>query len=303
MTEFTDIRDDHWLLRRAPAAWRPYLRLARIDRSIGTLLLLWPCWWSLAMAAEGWPDPLLLFLFALGALIMRSAGCCWNDIADRDFDGRVERTRRRPIPAGELSVGQAVGFMIALSLAGFAILLTFNTFAIWVGVASLVTVAVYPFMKRFTWWPQFFLGLAFNWGALLGWAAVRGELGWPPILLYLGGIAWTLAYDTIYAHQDKEDDLAVGIKSTALLFGANTHRMLWYFFMAALCLIGGAALWAGLDRWFLLGFALAALQVVWQVTTLDIDDQEDCLKKFQSNHIFGILIFLSLMAGSVLASD
>ena len=230
---FTDIPDGGWIARHAPARLRPYLRLARLDRPIGTWLLLWPCWWSLAMAssgassgasseansaasfaaAPGWPDPWLLAAFAVGALVMRGAGCAWNDITDRDYDGQVERTRRRPIPSGELSIGQAAAFMVLLALIGLNILLRFNNFAMLIGVMSLAPVVIYPFMKRITWWPQVFLGLAFNWGALLGWAAVRGEITLAPVLLYAGGIAWTLGYDTIYAHQDKVDDALIGIKS------------------------------------------------------------------------------------------
>ncbi|HZD26771.1 MAG TPA: UbiA family prenyltransferase, partial [Alphaproteobacteria bacterium] len=194
---FTDIPTRGWIAERAPGWARPYLRLARLDRPIGTWLLLWPCWWSLALASGGRPDPVLLVLFALGALVMRGAGCAWNDITDRNYDGRVERTRGRPIPAGELTVVRAAGFMVLLALIGLAVLLTFNRFAVWIGAASLLPVVIYPFMKRITWWPQFFLGLAFNWGALLGWAAVRGSLDWPALVLYVGGIAWTLGYDTI----------------------------------------------------------------------------------------------------------
>ncbi len=300
MQDYTDIREDHWLLRLAPAPARPYLRLARLDRPIGTLLLMWPGWWALALAADGLPDPLMLLLFAVGALVMRGAGCCWNDITDKDYDGRVERTRGRPIPSGQVSVAQAAGFMVLLSLIGLAILLSFNNFAILIGVLSLVTVAVYPFMKRVTWWPQFFLGLAFNWGALLGWAAVQGELAWPALLLYLGGIAWTLGYDTIYAHQDKADDHLIGLKSSALRLGPATRRWLWYFYMTALGLFAAAGLAAGLNRWFLLGFAAAALQLIWQVLSLDPNDPADCHSKFKSNNWFAWIVFLSFITGAAL---
>ncbi len=225
----TDIRADDWIARRAPGFARPYLRIARADRPIGWWLLLWPCWWSVAMASEAWPSPWLMALFLVGAVVMRAAGCCWNDIADRDFDGRVERTRTRPIPAGDLTVLQAGLFMVLLALVGLAVLLSFNRFAILVGVVSLAPVAIYPFMKRVTWWPQFFLGIAFNWGALLGWAAVRGSLEWPALLLYLGGIAWTLGYDTIYAHQDKEDDALLGLKSSAIHLGRGPAPRFGFF--------------------------------------------------------------------------
>ncbi len=296
---FTDIPDTGWVAR-APAWVRPYLRLARLDRPIGTWLLLWPCWWSLALAAEGWPDPVLLVLFGIGALLMRGAGCCWNDIADRDIDGLVERTATRPIPAGELTVRQAVGCMVLLALVAFAILLTFNPFAILVGVASLSTVAIYPFMKRFTWWPQFFLGLAFNWGALLGWAAVRGEIGWPAVLLYVGGIFWTLGYDTIYAHQDKEDDALVGVKSSARRLGGATRPALWLFYGAALALFAVAIWLTAPAIWVGPFLAVAAAQLAWQAATVRLDSPASCLAAFRSNNLFGLLLFAGIVAGRVL---
>jgi 4-hydroxybenzoate polyprenyltransferase len=297
----TDIRADDWIARRAPAWARPYLRIARVDRPIGWWLLLWPCWWSVALASERWPSPLLLALFLAGAVLMRAAGCCWNDIADRDFDGRVERTATRPIPAGEMTVLQAGLFMAALALVGLAILLSFNGFAVWVGIASLGPVAVYPFMKRITWWPQFFLGIAFNWGALLGWAAVRGSLDWPALLLYLGGIAWTLGYDTVYAHQDKEDDALVGLKSSARRLGPATQPVLFVFYAVASLGFGWAGLSAGLHWAFGVGFLLAAAQLAWQAARLRIDDPADCLAKFKSNMLFGWLLFAAIVAGRVLA--
>ncbi|HUF88242.1 MAG TPA: 4-hydroxybenzoate octaprenyltransferase, partial [Thermohalobaculum sp.] len=239
----------NWVDDWAPPAWRPYLRLARADRPIGTWLLLIPCWWgiTLAIIAEGW-RPIDLWLFpacAIGAFVMRGAGCTWNDISDREIDGRVARTRSRPIPSGQVRLWQAVAFMVALSLAGLAVLVTFNSFAVWLGVISLVPVCIYPFAKRFTWWPQIFLGIAFNWGALLGWAAHTGGLSLPPIYLYLAGIAWTLHYDTIYAHQDREDDALIGVRSTALLFGAETPQWLWLFTGIAVIFAALAALFAG----------------------------------------------------------
>ena len=295
LPERSDICQDHWLLRLAPAPAKPYLRLARLDRPIGTWLLLWPCWWSLALAADNWPDPLLLLLFAVGAVVMRGAGCCWNDIADRDIDGNVARTAGRPIPSGEVSVLAAAIFMVLLGLIGLAILSSFNRFAILIGIASLATVVVYPYMKRITWWPQFFLGLAFNWGALLGWAAVRGELGWPPLLLYLGGIFWTLGYDTIYAHQDKEDDALIGVRSTALRLGDASKPWLTLFFGLALTLFAVSASLAGLPPPYLLAIALAAIQCSWQIGTLDLNDPDDCLAKFNSNTLFGWILFLGFI--------
>jgi 4-hydroxybenzoate polyprenyltransferase len=276
--------------------------LARLDRPIGWWLLLWPCWWSVALASEGWPSPMLMALFLVGAVVMRAAGCCWNDIADRDFDGRVERTASRPIPSGEIGVPQAGLFMAALALVGLAILFSFNRFAFLIGIASLGPVAVYPFMKRITWWPQFFLGLAFNWGALLGWAAVRGSLDWPALMLYLGGIAWTLGYDTIYAHQDKEDDALLGLRSSALRLGPATRPALFAFYALALAGFGAAALLAGGLHWaFAVGYAAAAGQLAWQAATLKVDDPADCLAKFKSNTLFGWLLLSGLVAGRVLA--
>jgi len=302
---FTDISEQGWIAQHAPARLRPYLRLARLDRPIGTWLLLWPCWWSLAMASSGassgtsngLPNGWLLAAFAIGALVMRGAGCAWNDITDRDFDGQVERTRTRPIPSGEISIGQAGAFMVLLALIGLNILLRLNNFAIWIGVMSLAPVVIYPFMKRITWWPQVFLGLAFNWGALLGWAAVRGELGLASILLYLGGIAWTLGYDTIYAHQDKVDDALIGVKSSARRLGAKTRPVLWLFYGLAIILFGLAGWTAGRGPLFLAGLALAALQLAWQAGKVNIDDPEDCLHKFRSNTWFGWLLFGGALLG------
>ena len=304
---FTDIPDGGWVARRAPGRLRPYLRLARLDRPIGTWLLLWPCWWSLAMAAhkpnEGWgdwarwPDPWLLAAFAVGALVMRGAGCAWNDISDRDIDGQVERTKSRPIPSGDLSIGQAAAFMVLLALIGFNILVRLNPFAMLIGVMALAPVVIYPFMKRITWWPQVFLGLAFNWGALLGWAAVRGEISAPAVLLYLGGIAWTLGYDTIYAHQDKVDDALIGVKSSARALGTKTRPMLWLFYTLAIVLFGLAGWRAGLGPLFLAGLALAALQLAWQAGRVNIDDPADCLAKFHSNTWFGWIIFAAAVLG------
>jgi 4-hydroxybenzoate polyprenyltransferase len=237
-TAFSDIPSGNWVDRVLPAAWRPYARMARFDRPIGTWLLLFPGWWSVAMASDiaaaPWMFLWLMALFGIGAMVMRGAGCTFNDITDRDFDAKVARTANRPIPSGQVSVKQAVVWMVALSLTGCAVLLQFNLFAILVGIASLVLVAIYPFMKRITYWPQIVLGLAFSWGALMGWAAAFGRLDWPAVLLYAGSIAWVIAYDTIYAHQDAEDDALIGVKSTARLFGARTHRARNFFQAARL---------------------------------------------------------------------
>jgi len=295
----SDIPKGNWVERLLPARLRPYARMARFDRPIGTWLLLFPCWWSLSLAAEGWPNLYLILLFGLGALVMRGAGCTFNDITDRDFDGRVARTADRPIPSGAVSVRQAVLYMGALLLIGLAILLQFNRFAVIVGAASLVLIVIYPFMKRITYWPQFFLGLAFNWGALLGWAAVRGDLGLPAYLLYAAGIFWTLGYDTIYAHQDKEDDALVGIKSLALKFGSATRPYLYAFYAAAIALAAASGWAEGLAWPFYALLAAGAVQLAWQARGIDLDDPVDCLVKFKSNRMFGWLLFAAMIAGRV----
>ncbi len=296
----SDIPKGNWIDRAAPRALRPYLRLARLDRPIGTWLLLLPCWWSIALASPGWPDPWLLALFAIGAIVMRGAGCTLNDIVDRDIDARVARTADRPITSGAVSVANAAAFFVIQCLAGLAVLSQFNAFAIWVGVASLGLIAIYPFMKRITYWPQAVLGLAFNWGALLGWCAVRGDLGAAPIVLYAGGIFWTLAYDTIYAHQDKSDDIVVGVKSSALRLGDATRPWLFAFFAAALVLIAAAGVLAHAASWWLFAIlAAAAGHAVWQAASVDLDNAADCLRKFRANRDLGLIVFAGLVAGTL----
>jgi 4-hydroxybenzoate polyprenyltransferase len=292
----TDIPSGDWVDRYAPAISRPYLRLARLDRPIGTWLLLFPGWWGIALAAQGIPDWRLTALFGIGAIAMRGAGCTLNDIADRDFDSRVARTRGRPIASGQISLRQAWLFMAAELAVGAAVLFTFNRLAIALGVAVLLLVASYPFMKRITYWPQFFLGLNFNWGALLGYAAVKGTLGWPALLLYIGGIAWTLGYDTIYAHQDKEDDALIGVKSSALALGDNTRPWLFIFYAAAVLLWAASGAAAGLGVWFYLGLAAVALQLFWQASRVALDDAADCLAKFKSNRLTGWLLLAGIVA-------
>jgi len=295
----SDIAARHWALRLAPAAARPYLRLIRIDRPIGTWLLLFPCWWSLSLAAaaEGvWPDPGLLALFAIGALALRGAGCTYNDIVDRDIDARVARTATRPIASGQVPVGAAFVFLAGLLLIGLLVLLQLNRFAILLGVASLLLVAGYPFMKRITYWPQAWLGLTFNWGALMGWAAVTGALAAPAALLYAAGVAWTLGYDTIYAHQDKEDDALVGVKSSALRLGGATKPGLIAFYGLSVTLMAAAGLSAGLGGAYLLGVAAVALHFAWQVATLDSDDPANCLHRFKANRFVGWLLLAGILA-------
>ena len=293
---FTDIRGGGWIERLAPRVSRPFLRLARLDRPIGTWLLLFPCWWGVALAGAGWPDPLQLIAFAVGAVLMRGAGCTYNDIVDRDFDAQVERTRQRPLPSGAVTVRGAWLFLGLQLLAGFLILLTFNRFTIALGVASLALVFTYPFMKRVTWWPQAFLGLTFNWGALMGWSAVADGLAPPALLLYAGALAWTIGYDTIYAHQDKEDDALIGLRSTARLFGAASGKWIAVFY--ALALVGfGLAGWTAHLGWpFWAALAGAGSQLAWQVRGLRIDDPADCLARFRSNRWVGWILALGIVA-------
>jgi 4-hydroxybenzoate polyprenyltransferase len=283
------------------------LRLSRFDRPIGSWLLLMPCWWSAALAAGVAHDirqlPLDIVLFFIGAFVMRGAGCTWNDITDRDLDARVERTRSRPIPAGQVSVTQALVFLVVQALIGLLVLLQFNRFAVVTGIASLIIVAVYPFMKRITWWPQVVLGLAFSWGALMGFAVTLGRIDLTALVLYAGSIAWVIGYDTIYAHQDAEDDALIGIKSTARLFGARTHRALAIFYALAVVLIGAALVFAS-ARWpAWTGLAAFALHLVWQIRRLDISDPALCLRIFKSNRDAGLLLFAGLLADAVMRAN
>ena len=282
--------------RAVPTRLRPFVVLARLDQPVGVWLLLWPCLWAIGLASDGLPDLQLLVLFTAGAFVMRAAGCTVNDILDRDFDARVERTRRRPLASGAIGVRAAVAFLAALLGAGLAILLQLNLFAILLGAGSLMLVAVYPLMKRITYWPQAFLGLTFNYGALLGWAAVQGGIGWPAGLLYAAGIAWTLGYDTIYAHQDKEDDLAIGVKSSALALGARTRPWLMVFYAAAVAGLAGAGVAAEVAWPYYVGVALAALLLGWQALRVQIESPSDCLAKFKANSWVGLLIFAGIVA-------
>jgi 4-hydroxybenzoate polyprenyltransferase len=306
--QVSDSVKGNWVDHYAPAWTRPYLRLSRADRPIGTWLLLLPCWWGalLASAAQnsfGLREIWILIGCSLGAWLMRGAGCTWNDITDRNLDAKVARTRSRPIPSGQVTAKQAGVWMALQALIPFAILLTFNMAAILIGVASLALVLIYPFAKRFTWWPQVFLGLAFNWGALLAWTAVTGSLEWAAVILYASGIAWTLFYDTIYAHQDKEDDALIGVKSTARLFGGATHRWLRWFMAIAVSLMAIAiilavapennvpALVVALAGPWAFGWHLA-----WQNRNLDIDKPDICLGLFRSNRNAGLIPVLFIAA-------
>ncbi len=296
----------HWADRLIPVRLRPYARLARLERPIGWWLLLLPCWWSSALATDvaGWRYPSIwhLVLFLVGAVAMRGAGCTYNDIVDRDLDAQVARTRSRPIPSGQVSARQAAVFLVAQALVGLIVLLQFNWFTVSLGFVSLATVVVYPFMKRITWWPQVALGISFSWGALMGWPAIFGSLSWAPLLLYAGGIAWTIGYDTIYAHQDKEDDALIGVHSTARLFGANTRPILAAFYVAATLLFAAAYWAAGVGALAYVGLLAGAVHLGWQVATIDIDDPDNCMKLFRSNRDYGWIVFAGLVADGFVRS-
>lgn len=290
-----------WVDRYAPVFARPYLRLMRADRPIGFWLLMWPCWWSVALATDGVPDVQLLALFTIGAIVMRGAGCTYNDLVDRELDASVDRTANRPIPSGQVSVLAATLFMVWQALTGLAVLLSFNTFAIFLGVSSLAIVAAYPWMKRITYWPQLVLGFAFNWGALMGWAVINGSLSPAPVVLYVGAIFWTLGYDTIYAHQDKEDDALIGIKSSALALGeARTTPYLAVFYGLFTLALGMAGYLADIGTLFYIGLALIALHFVWQIRSVDLSDADSCLHVFKSNHRLGMLVFVVIVVGQMM---
>ncbi|QMU59502.1 MAG: 4-hydroxybenzoate octaprenyltransferase [Boseongicola sp.] len=299
--QVADAVKGNWVDHYAPAPTRPYLRLARADRPIGTWLLLIPCFWAIGLASlmKGQFTTQHLWIAigcSVGAWLMRGAGCTWNDITDREFDDKVERTRSRPIPSGQVTVRGAVIWMAAQALLALLILLTFHPLAVALGIGSLALIAIYPFAKRFTWWPQVFLGLAFNWGALLAFAAATGTVNWAAVLIYIGGIFWTLFYDTIYAHQDTEDDALIGVKSTARLFGDNTAKWLKWFMVGAVTFFAAGLILA-------LGTTVNVLQLVvalggiwafgwhlaWQLRELDIDDPAKCLMLFRSNRNAGLI--------------
>ncbi len=305
-----DAPTGHWVYRALPRwAW-PYAQLARWDRPIGWWLLLWPCWWSAAMAAVAYarpgepletllPDPWLVLLFLIGAIAMRGAGCTYNDLADEDIDARVERTRSRPLPAGKVTRRQAWIFVILQALVGLAVLLQFNSFTILLGLSSLGIVAIYPFMKRITYWPQLVLGFAFSWGALMGWSALFADVDAPALLLYFGSVFWVIGYDTIYAHQDKEDDALVGVRSTARLFGDSTKSWLIGLYTGALMLFASAFASAEVPIPAFAGLLAAAVHMARQIVELDIDDPAKCLRLFHSNKVVGWLILAGLLASGL----
>ncbi|WP_435259961.1 4-hydroxybenzoate octaprenyltransferase [Thioclava sp. FR2] len=308
----SDAVKGNWVDHLAPERTRPYLRLSRADRPIGTWLLYIPCLWGVALAAAAgngfrlW-DLWLVTSCGIGAFLMRGAGCTWNDITDREFDAAVARTKSRPIPSGQVTVRQALVWMAVQALLAALILFTYNMTSILLGVLSLALVAIYPFAKRFTWWPQVFLGLAFNWGALLGWAAHAGEISASTFALYLSGIAWTLYYDTIYAHQDKEDDALIGVKSTARLFAENSRWWLRLFLALTVILLAVAVILALVPQrnplQMVVGLAAAwgiGLHMARQMARLDLDSPESCMMTFRANRDAGLIAALFLAIAAVL---
>ncbi len=294
-----DASRGNWLDRYAPEWLKPYGRLARWDRPLPLLLLFWPCGFALALAALAEPargfDWWALILFYVGSVAMRGAGCTFNDIVDTDIDMKVARTRSRPIPSGQVSKRQAAVFLVLQALVGLAVLLQFNATTVMLGIASLVLVAIYPFMKRVTWWPQLFLGLAFNWGALVGWTSQTGSLALPPLLLYVGGILWTIGYDTIYALQDIEDDALVGVKSTARLFGRRARLLVALFYAATVVLWVAAGLMVGAGWPFLVGMLAVVGILGWQVRTLEPHSPTNALVRFRANHWVGLALTAALL--------
>jgi 4-hydroxybenzoate polyprenyltransferase len=299
-----DAQRGNWVDAYLPDALKPYARLARLDRPIGFWLLFWPCGFSLAMAAMKNPaigfDWRALILCFIGAIVMRGAGCTFNDIVDRDIDDKVERTRSRPIPAGQVSVRNAAIFMGLQALVGLVILLQFNWFTVMIGAASLALVAIYPFMKRITWWPQLFLGLAFSWGALVGWSSQTGVISFAPLMLYLGAILWVIGYDTIYALQDVEDDALVGVKSTARLFGERAQPAVFLFYALAIVCWIVAAFQAGASYVFVVALLVPAAILIWQVATLNTKSPANALVRFKANHWVGLALTLAFLADAYL---
>ncbi|ATO57667.1 4-hydroxybenzoate octaprenyltransferase [Bartonella sp. 1-1C] len=302
-----------WVYDFLPCSLWLYAQLARWDRPIGWKLLMWPCFWSTTMAIFSCEMSQLsilssvvnwiwyLFLFFVGSIAMRGAGCTWNDLVDQEIDSKIERTRSRPLPTGQVSRFQAKIFILIQCIIGLGVLLQFNEFTFFLGLSSLVAVILYPFMKRITNWPQFFLGIAFNWGALMGWAAVHGSLSWAPIALYGGSILWTIGYDTIYAHQDKDDDVIVGVRSTALLFGKKTKYALIFLYGGFVILTSLAFYLAQVPILSFLGIFIAAIHMFIQIKVIDIDNNLQCLQLFKSNSFVGFLIFVGLVCGGISA--
>lgn len=299
-----DAPPGNWLDRFAPDWLKPYGRLARWDRPIGWWLLLWPCWWSAALVAiayeRGAPNVWHLLLLLIGAIAMRGAGCTYNDLIDRDLDAHVERTRNRPLPSGAVKPWQAAVFLVLQALVGALVLVQFNRYTIVLGLASLVVVAAYPFAKRVTDWPQFVLGLAFSWGALVGWSATAGRLSAAPVLLYCGAVLWTIGYDTMYALQDKEDDALIGVRSTARLFGRRSRLLIALFYLAAFVLLGAADVFADAGIFAFAGLGGALIHSLFLIVTLDPGDTENCLKRFRANSTTGWIVFAGLVVDALI---
>ncbi len=297
MTGFTDIAANGWVAR-LPQRFRPYVVLARLDRPIGAWLLFLPGLWSILLAQRpAGPSIKLLLLFGLGAVVMRGAGCVVNDMWDRDMDRRVTRTAARPLASGALRMRQAAVFLGALLLIGLAILLQLDRLAQVLGVASLLLVALYPLAKRVTWWPQAVLGLTFSWAAPMGYAAATGRLDGAALALYAAAFCWILGYDTVYAHQDREDDALIGVRSTARLFARRTKPFLAVCYVATVVLWALAGALAGLGPWFFAGLLLPAALLAWQAATIDIDDPAGCLARFKLNRETGLLVGLAVLLG------
>ncbi|XP_067134341.1 4-hydroxybenzoate polyprenyltransferase, mitochondrial [Centruroides vittatus] len=300
LTELTAIQK---IVNNAPNKLQPYLRLMRLDKPIGTWLLLYPGWWSISMASspEQFPDPRLLLLFGVGALLVRGAGCTINDMWDRKYDAKVERTQQRPLACGEISMFNALVFLGAELSLGLLILLQLNWYSIFLGVCSIPLIVAYPLMKRIMYWPQIFLGLTFNWGTLMGWSAVHNSINWSIVLpLYGAGICWTMIYDTIYAHQDKKDDMMIGLKSTAIKFGENTKNWLTGFGISMVSLLLLSGICAEQTWPYYAAVGLTATHIANQVITLDINNTQDCSNKFQSNKRIGFILFGGIIAGTLL---
>ncbi len=284
-------------MRLTPDFALPFVQLARLDRPTGWQLLLAPCWQATALAGlalHRGPDLRHLLLFLIGAIAMRGAGCTYNDILDRKLDAGVERTRNRPLPSGRVTIGAAAAFLVAQALVGLAVLLSFNRFSISLGIASLGVVAVYPLMKRVTSWPQAALGLAFSWGALMGWSATFASLALAPVLLYLSAFSWTIGYDTIYALQDARDDAIVGIRSTARLFGARARLGVGLFYAACAALALAAIELAGGGLIALAGWLAFSAHLAWQVSSIEGADPAAALRLFRSNRDAGFILFAGI---------
>ena len=277
----------------------PYIRLMRLHNLTGVYLLMWPGLWAITMASAHEPTlPLsTICIFVLGAFLMRSSGCIINDIIDRKLDAQVKRTKDRPLASGQISVWSAILLLILLLVMAASLVLFLNPTAIMMGYLAMIPVVIYPYMKRITYWPQAFLAITFNWGVLVGWAAVKESLSMPAFVLYAAAFFWTLGYDTIYALQDKEDDIAAGVKSTALKFGAHTKTFLYLFYGTANILLWVAAVMSGLGIWFHVLLIISLLHLLWQVVTLNVDHPADCLRKFNSNSYYGALVLIGMLLG------